>query len=61
MATLGANGVEVAQSVLADTRSAILPLVPYLDALGWVFIALALAGFAVTTYSRLDDRKRGRR
>jgi hypothetical protein len=32
-ATLGAAGVEVAQSVLAETQSAILPLVPYLDTL----------------------------
>ena len=31
VATLGAAGVEVAQSVLAETQSAILPLVPYLD------------------------------
>ncbi|CAM3634947.1 MULTISPECIES: D-Ala-D-Ala carboxypeptidase family metallohydrolase [Thalassospira] len=61
VATLGAAGVEVAQSVLTDTQSAILPLVPYLDTLRWVFIALALAGVAVTIYARLDDWKRGRR
>ncbi len=29
VATLGAAGVEAAQSVLAETQSAILPLVPY--------------------------------
>jgi zinc D-Ala-D-Ala carboxypeptidase len=29
VATLGAAGVEIAQSVLAETQSAILPLVPY--------------------------------
>lgn len=61
VATLGAAGVEVAQSVLVETQSAILPLVPYLDTLRWVFIALALAGVAVTIYARLDDWKRGRR
>ncbi len=33
VATLGAAGVEVAQEVLAETQSAILPLVPYLDTL----------------------------
>ena len=33
VATLGAAGVEVAQSVLAETQTAILPLVPYLDTL----------------------------
>ncbi len=42
MATLGAAGVEVAQNVLAETQSAVLPLVPYLDTLRWVFIAVAL-------------------
>ena len=61
VATLGAAGVEVAQSVLTETQSAILPLVPYLDTLRWVFIAVALGGIAVTIYARLDDWKRGQR
>lgn len=61
VATLGAAGVEVAQTVLAETESAILPLVPYLDTLRWAFIAVALAGVAVTIYARLDDWKRGQR
>lgn len=60
-ATLGAAGVEVAQSVLTETQTAILPLVPYLDTLRWAFIAVALAGLAVTIYARIDDWKRGRR
>ena len=60
-ATLGAAGVEVAQSVLAETQTAILPLMPYLDTLRWVFIAVALGGIAVTIYARLDDWRRGRR
>ncbi len=61
VATLGAAGVEVAQDVLADTQAAVLPLVPYLDTLRWVFIAVALGGIAVTIYARLDDWKQGRR
>ena len=61
VATLGAAGVEVAQSVLAETQTAILPLVPYLDTLRWLFIAVALGGIAVTIYARLDDWRRGRR
>ena len=61
VATLSAAGVEVAQSVLAETQSAVLPLVPYLDTLRWVFIAVALCGIAVTIYARLDDWKRGQR
>jgi zinc D-Ala-D-Ala carboxypeptidase len=61
VATLGAAGVEVAQDVLGETQSAILPLVPYLDTLRWVLIAVALGGIAVAIYARLDDWKRGRR
>jgi hypothetical protein len=61
VATLGVAGVEVAQDVLAETKSAILPLVPYLDTLRWVFIAVALIGIAVAIHARIDDWKRGQR
>ena len=61
VATLGAAGVEVAQDILAEAQGAILPLVPYLDTLRWVFIAVALVGIAVTVYARLDDWKQGQR
>jgi len=61
VATIGAAGVEVAQEVLAEAQGAILPLVPYLDTLRWVFIALALGGIAVAVWARVDDWKRGRR
>jgi zinc D-Ala-D-Ala carboxypeptidase len=43
--------------VLAETQGAVLPLVPYLDTLRWVFIAAALGGIAVAIYARLDDGK----
>ena len=59
--TLSAAVVEVAQSVLAETQTAILPLVPYLDTLRWVFIAVAIVGIGVAIYARIDDWKRGRR
>ena len=61
VATIGAAGVEVAQDVLAETQSAILPLLPYLDTLRWVFIALALAGIGVAVWALVDDWKRGQR
>lgn len=61
LATLGAAGVEVVQEVFTETQSAVLPLVPYLDTLRWVFIAAALGGIAMTIYARLDDWKRGQR
>ncbi len=61
IATVGAAGIEVAQEVLAETQSAILPLVPCLDTLRWVFIAVALIGIAVTIHARIDDWKQGLR
>ena len=61
LATVGAAGVEVAQEVLAETQSAILPLVPYLDALRWVFVTVALIGIAVAIHARIDDWKRDKR
>jgi zinc D-Ala-D-Ala carboxypeptidase len=61
VATLGAAGVEIAQDVLAEAQGAVLPLVPYLDALRWVFIVLALAGIGVAVWARVDDWRRGRR
>ena len=60
-ATVGAAGVEVAQDVLAEAQGAVLPLVPYLDSLRWLFIALALGGIAVAVWARLDDWRKGRR
>ena len=41
--------------------TAILPLVPYLDTLRWVFIAVAIVGIGVAIYARIDDWKRGQR
>jgi len=61
VATVGAAGVEVAQEVLTEAQGAVLPLVPYLDTLRWLFIALALAGIAVAVWARLDDWKKGLR
>jgi hypothetical protein len=56
-----AAGVEVAQEVLAEAQGAVLPLVPYLDSLRWLFIALALVGIAVAVWARVDDWKKGAR
>jgi len=61
VATVGAAGVEVAQEVLAEAQGAVLPLLPYLDTLRWLFIALALGGIAVAVWARVDDWKNGLR
>lgn len=49
------------QIELAETQSAILPLMPYLDILRWACIAVALIGIAVAIFARIDDWNRGRR
>lgn len=59
-ATVGAAGIEVAQKILAEAQGAVLPLIPYLDTLRWLFITLALGGIAVTAFARLDDWKKSR-
>ncbi|MEI4233219.1 MULTISPECIES: YcbK family protein [Roseovarius] len=61
VATAGAAGVEVTQEVLAETQGAVLPLVPYLDTLRWVFIVLALGGIGIAVWARVDDWRKGRR
>ncbi|MCC5983888.1 MAG: DUF882 domain-containing protein [Rhodobacteraceae bacterium] len=60
-ATVGAAGVEVAQDVMAEAQAAVLPLMPWLDTLRWLFIALALGGIALAVWARVDDWKKARR
>lgn len=54
LATVGAEGVEVAQEVMAEAQEVFL-VVFYLDSLRWLFIAPALAGIAVNVWARLDN------
>ena len=61
VATVGAAGVEVVQEMLSEAQDAVLPLIPYLDTLRWLFIALALGGIAVAVWARVDDWRQGRR
>ena len=61
VATVGAAGVEIAQEILAEAQGAILPLVPHLDTLRWLFITLALGGIAVAVWARVDDWRKGLR
>jgi len=61
VATFGAAGIEVVQQAVTDTQSALQPLIPYLDTLRWLFIAVALIGIGTTLYARWDDWRKGRR
>ncbi|MDO5704250.1 MAG: D-Ala-D-Ala carboxypeptidase family metallohydrolase [Paracoccus sp. (in: a-proteobacteria)] len=61
VATIGTAAVDVARDALAEAQGAVQPLIPWLDSLRWLFLALALGGIALAIYARLDDWKRGRR
>ena len=61
VATIGAAGIEAVQQAVTDTQSALQPLIPYLDTMRWLFIAVALMGVSVTIYARWDDWRKGRR
>lgn len=60
-ATVGVAGVEVAQEVLTELEYGLGGLAVHLDSLRWVFIAIALAGVALTVYARWDDFRKGKR
>jgi hypothetical protein len=49
------------QQAVTDTQSVLQPLIPYLDTIRWLFIAVALIGIGVTIVARWDDWRKGRR
>lgn len=59
--TAGAASVEALAPALTDAAQAIEPVAQWSETLMVAFIALTLAGIALTVYARLDDWKRGRR
>lgn len=59
--TVGAAAVETLAPVLSDAAQTIEPMIQWSSTLKAVFIALTLAGIAMTVYARWDDWKRGRK
>jgi uncharacterized protein (TIGR02594 family) len=57
----GSVAIEEAQKALTEAQTSLKALLPYLDTLKYLFIAVALAGAVLTMYARLKDWKRGRR
>ena len=55
------RGYGMALLVSLAVTFAAMPLLPYLDTLRWLFIALALGGIAVAVWARVDDWKKGLR
>ena len=58
MAGAAAGGVGV---TLSTTAEQLKGLVPYSDMMKWVFLAVAVAGIALTAYARWSDHKNGER
>lgn len=58
--SVGVAGMAVAE-VVQEAAQNIEPLVPYLDAMKWVFIGLTIVGIVVVAWARLRDRKEGKR
>lgn len=50
-----------ALEVVTEAQTAINPLTEYADTLRWVFIALVMAGLALTVYARIAAWNRGRK
>lgn len=59
--TVGAAAAETLAPVLSDAAQTIEPMMYYSDTIKAAFVALTLAGIALTVYARLDDWKRGRK
>ena len=54
-------GIGTLGSVVAEQAETLMPLTGMSDMVKWAFLALTLAGIALTIYARLDDWKDGRR
>ena len=48
------------RDVLSEAQGAVLPLIALLDALRWVFIALALGGIGLPALVWMDDSRQGK-
>lgn len=57
----GATALTGASEALQTAASNIEPLIPYLETMKWVFIALTIIGIGITVWARIDDRNKGLR
>lgn len=58
--TLWGAGAAAAGAALAEAASQIEPLVALNEHIQWVFLGVSLAGIALVTYARINDRNEGR-
>jgi len=59
--TAAASAVEVLTKDLQTAQTTLQPLVEMAPVLKWAFVAVVLAGVALTVWARLDDWRNGRR
>lgn len=59
--TAAASAVEVLTKDLQTAQTTLQPLVDMAPVLKWAFVAVVLAGVALTVWARLDDWRNGRR
>lgn len=60
LATVGI-GLTTAQEVLTEAAGQVQPLLPYIDAMKYVFVGLTLIGICITVWARIDDNRKGLR
>lgn len=57
----GAAGVGTMGAMASEAAQEVFPLLPYVDSLKYVFVALTLLGIGYAMYARVDDWNRGRK
>jgi hypothetical protein len=57
----GGTALTGAAEALQTAASNIEPLIPYLETMKWVFIAVTVVGIGITVLARIDDRNKGLR
>lgn len=57
----GGTALTAVSEAVTQAASNVEPLIPYLETMKWVFIALTVIGIGIAIYARLDDRNKGLR
>lgn len=60
-ATVGIGVLEAVRESIDPAREALLGIVPYVDAVKWLLLALTLVGVGIMVWARIDDRRKGLR
>lgn len=61
VATVGVGVLEAVRESVDPAREALLTVVPYLDVVKWMLLAVTLIGIGIMIWARIDDRRKGLR